>query len=125
MTETRAVCLNCIDGRVQIPVIHWIKQHCQVDHVDMVTEPGMNGLLANEDHPIESIIKKLRLSIDNNNARVIVIVGHYDCRGNPVIEALHREQIRLAVERVQKAFGAFDLIGLWVNEKWKAERVGH
>jgi len=42
----RAICLNCIDGRVQLPVIEWIKQNYGVDHVDMITEPGMDGFLA-------------------------------------------------------------------------------
>ena len=52
MTETRAVCLNCIDGRVQVPVIDWIKDKFKVDHVDMITEPGMDGLLADKDYSL-------------------------------------------------------------------------
>lgn len=41
MESKFATCLNCIDGRVQIPVINWITDNYEIDYVDMVTEAGM------------------------------------------------------------------------------------
>jgi len=68
MGETRAVCLNCIDGRAQLPVIHWAQQQLKVDHVDMITEPGIDGLLADQNYSMEVINWKVGISIEKNNA---------------------------------------------------------
>jgi len=124
MTETRAVCLNCIDGRVQLPVIHWIKQEFKVDHVDMITEPGMDGLLADNDRSIDEIVRKVGISIEKNNASTIFVVGHYDCKGNSVSESAHKEHIHLAVDRLKKEFTEIAVTGLWVNEQWTVEILG-
>ena len=35
-----APAINCMDGRVQLPVIAYVKAHYSVDHVDMITELG-------------------------------------------------------------------------------------
>jgi Putative carbonic anhydrase len=40
---TFATCLNCIDGRVQIPVIEWITRNKGFKYVDMITKPGIDG----------------------------------------------------------------------------------
>ena len=45
MSDKRAVCLNCMDGRAQLPVIEWVKKNCDVEFVDMITEAGMDGFL--------------------------------------------------------------------------------
>ncbi len=42
-----ATLINCMDGRVQLPVSRWIKKNFGVDFVDTITEPGPNGILAN------------------------------------------------------------------------------
>ena len=41
-----ATALNCMDGRVQLPVIRWGKENYSVDVVDAITEAGMNGILS-------------------------------------------------------------------------------
>ncbi len=119
--EKRAVCLNCIDGRVQIPAINWIKDKYALDCVDMITEPGMDGVLADNNNPIDAITRKIELSIDKNNTSMVFIVGHHDCQGNPVSELTHKEQICCAVGRLKKIFSQIEIIGLWINEQWMAE----
>ena len=123
MTQKRAVCLNCIDGRVQLPVIQWIAENHKIDFVDMITEPGMDGFLSDNTNSIEEIKRKVSISIEKNNASMIVIVGHYDCKGNSVSEAVHKDQILLAVDRLKKKFSEIAVIGLWVNEQWQGEEV--
>lgn len=39
-----ATTINCMNGRVQIPVIDYMKSKYGVDYVDMVTEPGPNKI---------------------------------------------------------------------------------
>jgi hypothetical protein len=44
--------LNCIDGRVQLPVIRWIMAYYEVKYTDMITAPGMDGILADKNSDI-------------------------------------------------------------------------
>jgi hypothetical protein len=46
-----------MDGRTQNPVIEWMRKHYGVSYVDMITEPGVDAILAeNRDtRTIESI----------------------------------------------------------------------
>ena len=46
MAEKFATAVNCMDGRVQKPVIEYLQKSFGVDYVDMVTEPGPNKILA-------------------------------------------------------------------------------
>lgn len=123
MGEKRAIGLNCMDGRVQIPVIEWAKANLQVDHVDIITEPGMDGFLFDRENSIEDIKRKINISIKKNNAEIIIVVGHHDCKGNPVDELLHKEHIRLAVERMMKEYPHSRIVGLWINSDWAGEAI--
>ena len=119
----RAVCLNCMDGRVQLPIIQWIKDNHDVDYVDMITEPGIDGLLADDTIDIDLIKYKINISIEKNNASVIFVAGHYDCKGNPGSDQEHKEQVLSGVERIAEAFGEKTVIGLWINSGWKVEKL--
>ncbi|MFC1570672.1 carbonic anhydrase [Candidatus Omnitrophota bacterium] len=123
MTQKRTVCLNCIDGRVQLPVIQWIKDSFDSDHVDMITEPGVDGFLSDGNNPIDDIARKVGISIEKNAASVIFIVGHHDCKGNPATESVHKDHILQAVDRLKKEFPEMDVVGLWVNSQWEVERL--
>ena len=54
-------CLNCIDGRVQLPVIKWIMENYGVEYVDMITTPGMDGILSDETSNIDDILEKNKI----------------------------------------------------------------
>ena len=77
--------INCIDGRVQLPVIRYLKKRFDADYVDSITEAGPNLILSdcNNTSSIQMILGKLRISVENHNSVGIAIVGHYDCAGNP------------------------------------------
>ncbi len=53
--DTFGTAKNCLDGRVQIPVLDWIKLHSRVQYVDMITEPGVDKVLAQgkQDHKFQ------------------------------------------------------------------------
>ncbi|MCK4433251.1 MAG: hypothetical protein KAV48_04880, partial [Methanomicrobia archaeon] len=54
-----ATAINCMDGRVQIPVIEWLKRKYSASYVDMITEPGPNKILAeSKDDPVIETIKR-------------------------------------------------------------------
>ena len=120
--ETRATCLNCMDGRVQLPVLTWIKTNYPVDFVDVITEAGMDRVLAKQ-KDISEVMRSIKVSVNLNRSTRLFIVGHHDCRGNPVDEKLHRQEVADAVERLKPLWPAQEVIGLWVNERWEVELV--
>jgi len=118
-----AACLNCIDGRVQLPVINWIKDNYDVDYVDMITEAGMNGALADVNFDIKDILRKIGISIGIHGSEHIFIVGHYDCAGNPVDNKTHKKQIKTASKRIKGFTNSCKIIGLWVSEELSVEKI--
>ena len=116
-------CLNCMDGRVQIPAIQWIQKEYGLNYVDMITEAGMDGLLAKGDVDITNIIEKINISLDKHNSEMIFIVGHFDCTGNQVNDETHRKHIRMAVERLKGIKSSCKGIGLWVSKEWLVEKI--
>lgn len=120
--DRRATCLNCMDGRVQLPVLHWIKEQHKVDFVDVITEAGMDAVLANQDD-IHEILRSIDISVNINRSTKLFVVGHFDCRGNPVDEKTHRTQIASAAKRLQERWRRHEVHGLWVNSQWQVEVV--
>jgi len=117
MNKEFVTCLNCIDGRVQLPVIHWIMATYDINYVDMITAPGMDGILANKNNDIGDILEKIKVSKEVHSTKHIFIVGHHDCLGNPVKTETHKKQIIDAVNRIKELNSSCNVIGLWVDSK--------
>ena len=111
-----------MDGRAQLPVLTWIKANYPVDFVDVITEAGMDGVLARQED-ISEIMRSIKVSVNLNKSTRLFIVGHHNCRGNPVDEKLHREEVNSAVDRLKPLWPKQAVIGLWVNSKWQVELV--
>jgi carbonic anhydrase-like protein len=117
--------INCIDGRTQQPVIDYIRQKYAVDIVDMITFPGADGIFSDELRNMELSLAKqsASISVEKHKSRIIAIVGHYDCAGNPGDKNYHSVQVRKAVEEISLWKLTAKVIGLYVNEKWQLEEI--
>ena len=120
--DKRATCLNCMDGRVQLPVLRWIKKNYAVDFVDVITEAGMDNVLANQ-KDVKEVLRSIKISVDINKSTRLFVVGHYDCRGNQVVDRVHRQQIAAAAKRLKKYWPKLKITGLWVDSSWHVKRV--
>ncbi len=120
-----ATAINCMDGRVQVPIIKYITKKYEVDYIDMITEPGPNKILAeNKEHrTIDSIKEKVKISTDTHGSYLIAIVGHYDCAGNPAEEEQQIKDIKLAVKNLESWNLGVKIIGLYVNEECKVKKI--
>ena len=120
-----ATAINCMDGRVQIPVINWLRSQYGVDYVDMITEPGPVQFLAENKDPwiSASIRRRLEISLNRHNSELVAIMGHHDCAGNPVPKETQLEQILTAIKTVEGWNFKVRVIGLWVNEHWEVQEV--
>ncbi len=110
--------VSCMDGRVQIPVIEWLRQEFGLDYVDVITEPGPNKILAeNQDRTaIESTKRRVAISVTKHGSKVIAIVGHYDCAGNPAEKQTQLNHLTEAEKTIQTWGFNVQTIKLWVDE---------
>lgn len=114
-----------MDGRVQLPVIEWMKVHFSADFVDMITEPGPNKILADNDniHLIQSLKKRVEISVLKHASSQIAIVGHADCAGNPVNKETQLKQIKAAIRTIQSWGFQIPVVGLWVDDNWTVHKI--
>lgn len=112
--------INCMDGRVQLPVIEYMKSRYGADYVDMVTEPGPNRIIAEKGDKatIESIKRRVKISVERHNSKLIAIVGHHDCAGNPTDKEIQITHILSAIKTIKSWGFNVQITGLWVDENW-------
>ncbi len=117
--------INCMDGRVQLPVIRFLQQRFDADYVDSITEAGPTLILAEEEDTatVQGIHERLRISIERHGSTRVAIVGHYDCAGNPAPQDAQMLHIRRAVESLRDRYGNVEVIGLWVDENFRVHEV--
>ena len=117
--------VNCMDGRVQLPVISYLKGKFGVLYVDVVSEPGPIRFLAEapESQEVKSIFRRIDISVGKHQSPGIAVIGHHDCAGNPVPEARQREQLEAALDRLAARYPSCQLLGLWVDGSWKVHEV--
>ncbi len=120
-TDRFGTAINCMDGRVQTPVMEFITTEYGVDFVDMITEPGPIRALSSESEgsTAASIRRRVEMSVDKHDSKLIAIVGHYDCAGNPVGKDAQIRQMRTAIKVVEAWKVGARVIGLWVDCNWK------
>jgi Asp/Glu/hydantoin racemase len=116
--------INCIDGRAQRPVADWVATNGQTQYVDMVTEAGVDGLLARGPSEREAQIRQaVAVSVNAHGSQIVAIAGHYGCAGHPVSDDEHKQSIRQAAQVVAGWGLSVRVVGLWVNDQWQIEVV--
>lgn len=117
--------VNCMDGRTQDPVSAWMKRQFGADYVDTITEPGPDGILAGGPaEAIASIRRRVEISACAHGSKVLVIVSHDDCAGNPVSREQHLEHLAKAVDLAASWSLQMRIVGVYVNApQWKVEVI--
>lgn len=117
--------INCMDGRVQLPVIQFLQKRFAAAYVDMITEPGPIRILSEQADAskIDAILQRLNISVDKHFSQRLAVIGHHDCAGNPVSEAEQIDQIKKSVLYLKNKHPQLDVIGLWVDANWKVNEV--
>ena len=103
-----ACAINCMDGRVQDAVKNYMQKNYGVDYVDMVTEPGPNKIFASPELAkglVENIKKRVEISVHHHGSKVVAIVGHFGCAGNPTEKEDQINHLKSSKKTVEE-FGA-------------------
>lgn len=117
--------VNCMDGRVQLPVIKYLQGRFNVEYVDSVTEPGPNLLLAKQTDKdaVRSILRRIRVSVERHSSVGIALAGHHECAGNPATRQEQKQHLIVGIEFLRRQYPNIPIIGLWVDEKWEVHEV--
>ena len=120
-----AASIHCMDGRIQEPIIQFIKDNYHVEYVDTITEPGPCKIVSqNEATPVmESIDNRISISINKHGSKMIFISGHHDCAGNPVSKDIQIQHIISSSEKLQEKYPDIKVIKLWINQNWEVEEL--
>lgn len=111
-----------MDGRIQLPIAHWLKENYRVEYIDTITEPGIDRLFSSPEDT-ERIKSKTMISVNAHGSHLVVVSGHHDCAGNPVSKKEHIAQIRNGVS-VMRSWGLpIKVLGLWINKDWEVEEL--
>ncbi len=117
--------VNCMDGRVQRPALDYLTERFGADYIDSITESGANGVLARREDPalVDSILRKVTLSIKKHQTIGIAVAGHHDCAGNPGDKEHQNRDTTEAIRFLHERFPDTPLIGLWIDEQWTCEEI--
>lgn len=122
--EFFAVMLTCIDGRVQQPLTEWVRARYGVAYADVVTEPGIDAVLASgPDDVRQALLDKICVSRLAHHSGSLVLAGHHDCAANPVDRAVHEIHIRAAVDFLRAALPRLEVAGVYVDETWTPHAI--
>lgn len=126
MSNSNKFCtsISCMDGRIQLPIMHWMQENHKASYVDTITEPGIDKLFSDM-NKVEEIKSKILISVNKHGSKTVIISGHHDCAGNPVSKKEHIEQIKKAVSIIQSWEMQVNVVGAWVNEAWELEILDH
>jgi hypothetical protein len=119
--------VNCMDGRIQVPVIEYMQGRFGVDYVDSITEPGPNLILAKQTNIniVESIFHRLKISIERHASVGIAVAGHYDCAGNPSTREEQTGHTIEAIRCIKSRYSELEVIGLWIDENWEVSELSY
>ena len=117
--------VNCMDGRTQVPVNEYFREHFSIPNVDMITEAGPVKILAERTNlpTIDSILKRIDISVHKHGSRLIAVVGHCDCAGNPGDKSLQLEQLQRATGFLASKYPQCKIRRLWIGEDWIVTEV--
>ena len=120
-----ALAITCLDGRVQRPVVDYMRRTYGVDYVDLITEPGPEWALTDPARAgVQAAIQRnARFSIAGHEAELIAVAAHDDCLGNDADAGTRLAQLRAAQQVVTGWDLGVDVIGLWVHMDGKVEEA--
>jgi hypothetical protein len=114
-----------MDGRTQKPVIEYLSDRFGADYVDMITEPGPNRILSDgqPEAQVSSILHRVSISVEKHGSKVIAVVGHHDCAGNPSAPEEQSDQCRRAAQILKNQFPDARILALWIDARWAVHEI--
>ncbi len=92
--------------------------------MDSITEAGPVKSLARpvDETVSQSILRRVAVS-RTHGSKVVAIIAHDDCAGNPEDETTQRRQLEEAVDLMAGRFPDMLILGLWLSRDWSVFEV--
>lgn len=126
--ETFFTSIGCMDGRAQEPVLHFGQKRFGAMFADTITEAGLVGLLSKkpiDKYLLQSLKKKILISLEKHHSKGIIVHGHEDCAGNSVSDEQHKKDVLKAAktigELIQKNTQIIPVFVKRRGKEWVAE----
>jgi hypothetical protein len=121
---TFAAAVGCIDGRAHPALTRFVAAEHDVDAVDLVTEPGVDGALAAGDRQVlDDVLRRLGPSREAHACRTVVVAGHEDCAAVPGDLEVHRAAVACAARRLADELDGVPVQAVVVHLDGTVERV--
>ena len=128
--DTFFTSVGCMDGRSECAVAKWGRKKFGVEYADAITEAGLVGLLA-EDHLdkylIDSLVNKIKISLEKHKSKNIVVSGHEDCAASAAVsEKQHKRDVLKTAELIRLMFPKIPVLPVYVkkiNDSWTVEEL--
>lgn len=126
--ETFFTSIGCMDGRVQEPVAKFGQGKFGAKFADIITEPGLVGLLSKDsidERLIDSLKKKLFISLGKHYSKGIVVHGHQECAAlSGIDDERHKEDIRKSVQVIQSLINSsVPVVGVFVKRSQRNSKI--
>ena len=117
--------VTCMDGRIQLPVIAYLQKRFNAEYVDLISEAAVNLVLSKQEETnvVESVLDRIRISVEVHGSVSIAIVGHYDCARNPTSREEQYQHTQDSINFIRNKYNQLEIIGLWVDENWKVNEI--
>ena len=110
--------INCMDGRVQLPVIQYLMDRFQMEYIDSITEAGPVRFFVGQGDPhvLQDILDRIDISVNKHGSHLIALCSHADCAGNPAPDDEQKAQLEKAVPFLREKYPDCNVIGLWLDQ---------
>lgn len=117
--------MTCPDCRLWQEDVHYlerVREILEVDLVDLLSSPGMDGILSNGESPSKEVIKGwFQKLVELHQPVAVAVVGHCNCGGNPVSDEQHEVDVRGSVETVKSWVFEISIIGILAEHQSDTE----
>jgi hypothetical protein len=101
-----AAAVTCIDGRFHAALVDWLRRRDGVQHVDLVTSPGVSAALASRRAATSrSVLDHLAPSLGAHGAQVVVVAAHEGCAADPSDTPAQLAALPLAAATLREGLG--------------------
>jgi hypothetical protein len=99
-----AAAVTCIDGRFHAALVAWITRELDVEHVDLITAPGVSSsLAAAEEKATREVVDHLAPSLGAHGSEVVVVAAHHGCAADPSDDATQVSALPAAAAHLRAA----------------------
>ena len=124
-SKSFATAINCIDGRVQMPTFTYLQKRFSLRFVDAVTEPAPVIILSErqDEGLVESILRRVDISVERHGSKGIGIAAHYGCAVNLASKEEQIEQLKRSARFIARKYPKLKVVGIWLDEDWLVSEV--